>query len=378
MDYNETQALIKSKEKVGMHLGLERIQTALSALGSPQDKIKTVHIAGTNGKGSVASSIANSLSAAGFRTGLFTSPWVIDYREQIQLDGEFISEKSLSRLFETINKAFPGLTEFELLTAAAFLYFCDEAVDFAVIECGMGGVSDATNVIKSPVVSVITEISADHTEFLGKSLAEIAENKAGIIKENGIAVVYPNGGVMNVFEDVCKAKNARLIRVPARGNFLQNNRETVRTSLAEMGLNIPIFAPTLPARLEKIGESILLDGSHNPSAARALADCLKKDGITGVTAVISMMKDKNIDVYLETVAPLCKKIYACRAGNPRAASAAEMAAAAKKYCPCVAECESPVSALESAVKGGGFVLICGSFYLARDIRKSAYNAVKSS
>ncbi|MCD7722484.1 MAG: hypothetical protein LUH82_00840 [Clostridiales bacterium] len=378
MNYNETLSLIKDKEKSGIKPGTGRIKRALTMLGEPQNKIKCVHIAGTNGKGSVAAAIAASLAGGGFRTGLFTSPWVIDYREQIQINGVFISKENLTRLFNSINTAFPELTEFETLTVAAFEYFFEQKADFAVIECGMGGRLDATNVIASPLVSVITEISQDHTDFLGDSVFEIAENKAGIIKQNSVAVLYPNGSAGSVFEKVCKENNTRLIKVPDMGSFAENNRETARLCLNAMGLDIEVELPQLPARLEKIGENVLLDGSHNISAAMALRQYLQQHQISAESAVISMMKDKKADEYIKIIAPFCKKIFTCSAANPRAMGAVELCKIAEKYCSCAAACESPGAALRCAMSGGGFVLLCGSFYLARELRNELIKACAES
>ena len=195
MNYKESVEYIHSLLQFGIKPGLERISMLLSALGNPQDKIKTVHIAGTNGKGSTSTHIANILSAAGHKTGLYTSPYVLSFCERIQIDGENIPEKRLADAvtkvrteIEELNEKGIVITEFEAITAAAFLYFYEAGCDFAVIEVGLGGRFDATNVLKSPRACVITSISLDHTKILGDTLPQIAFEKCGIIK-NSVPVV---------------------------------------------------------------------------------------------------------------------------------------------------------------------------------------------
>ncbi len=369
MTYEDTLRLIKEKEKLGTKPGLENIKKALNIFDNPQNKIKTLHIAGTNGKGTVASSLANSLSAAGFRTGLFTSPWVIDYREQIQIDGNYISKQDISNLFEGIDKQYKNLTEFELLTVCAFEYFYINSVDYAVIECGMGGSLDSTNVISSPLLSIITEVSLDHTDFLGKTIYEIAENKAGIIKKNGTAVIYPNEKLMDLFEKKARENNASIKSVPDLGSFEKNNYETVRLCLQSLNLSIPVLPASLPARHEMISDHILLDGSHNLSSVRALEYFVNKNHIDNAFAVISMMHDKDTESYIKTISNFCSEICVCRASNKRTEDVSVLYNTAKKYCERVIKRTDPKEAFNAALKSNKFVIVCGSFYLARDLRK---------
>lgn len=201
MNYQETLAYLDSLGKFGIRLGMERIEGLLRELGNPERKIKTIHVTGTNGKGSVSSMIANILLAADLKTGKFTSPHLVKYNERLVINGQDIDDYSFAVLITIVKKAADSVvakgiceqpTQFEVLTAAAFMYFALENVDYAVIEVGMGGLWDSTNVI-IPVVSVITNVSLDHTDRCGATVERIAMQKAGIIKENVPVVTAADG-----------------------------------------------------------------------------------------------------------------------------------------------------------------------------------------
>ncbi len=359
MNYNDALKVINDKKRLGIMPGLARIMNILDYMGNSQEKLSIIHIAGTNGKGSVANMIANALMKSGKRVGLFTSPYVADYREQIQLNGEPIPEKVLADYINAY--ADFEATEFELLTAIMYKYFSDSDVDYAVVECGMGGLEDATNT-ESRNLSVIASVSLDHTDFLGGSIEEIARQKAGIIKDNSICVLYPNPETDYVFEKACKEKNAKLVRVSDCGDFRQNNLETANAVLRELGINETAEYPSLPARQERIG-GVLLDGGHNAEAAKALAPLLENE-----VALIAMLKDKDVDEYLSNVAVKCKRIIATQVDNFRAMPADDLARIARKFCGDVISIDNPREALAYA-KGQGLTLVCGSFYLAQEIRK---------
>ncbi|MDE5670283.1 MAG: hypothetical protein K2I14_02300, partial [Eubacterium sp.] len=249
-------------------------------------------------------------------------------------------------------------SEFEFLTAVMYKYFSDKEVDYAVVECGMGGLEDATNV-EPENISVVTSIALDHTAFLGDTIEEIAYQKAGIIKENGICVLYPNPACEYVFEKVCKEKNAALIKVSDAGLWSQNNLNTASEVLNLILGKTELSLAHLPARKEKIG-NILLDGGHNADAAKALAESIANE-----TAVIGMMADKDMDAYLSVVAPKCKKMITTTPDNPRAVSAADLKMLAEKYCKDVIAIDCPLE----AVKQKEVTLVCGSFFLAREVRE---------
>ena len=336
--------------------GLTRILTLLKKMGNPQNDLKIIHIAGTNGKGTVAATIANTLTKNGYKVGFFSSPWVMDYREQIQIDNAFISETEFAEYVE--NYKDNDCSEFEFLTAIMYNYFADKKVDYAVVECGMGGFEDATNVEDSNI-AVITSVALDHTAFLGNTLEEIAYQKAGIIKENGTCVLYPNPATEHIFEKVCKEKNAKLIKVHDFQSCMQNNLNTVTEVLKLLGIHADIVLFNLPARKEKIG-NVLLDGGHNADAAKFL-----ESSISNEVAVIGMMADKDIDAYLSIVAPKCKKIITTTPNNPRAISAEKLKKLAEKYCDNVVAMENPLEAVQQK----NVTLVCGSFFLAREVRE---------
>lgn len=357
MTYSKALNLILNKQSLGIKPGLERILSLLDTMDNPQDKIKIIHIAGTNGKGTVAATIASALENAGYKTGLFSSPWVDDYREQIKINGEYISKKDFAEYTEKYYDN--DCTEFELLTVMMYKYFADKKVDYAVIECGMGGLGDSTNTEKKNI-SVITSVSIDHTAFLGNTLEEIALQKSGIIRNDCPCILYPNPKCEEVF--LSKAPN--LIKVSEQGSFEKNNLATVNAVLDILGVPNVNETVKLPARQEMIG-NIMLDGAHNFDGAKALASVLDNKK---VTAVIGMMKDKDIDGYLSIIAPFCDRIITVSPNNSRAISADELKNIAKKYCANVSSAYSAVDAINRAKQYNNFHLVCGSFYLAREVR----------
>lgn len=360
MNYEEALNFILNKQSLGILPGLDRIKKLLGFYGNPQNEIEIIHIAGTNGKGTVANSIANSLADSGYKVGLFTSPWITDYREQIQINGVPISKETFSGITESFTLSDIGCSEFELVTAMAYIYFHEQKVDWAVIECGMGGLEDATNV-EEKNLSVITSISLDHTNFLGNTIEEIAKQKAGIIKKNSTCILYPNPECEHIIEEVCNSKNSMLIKVEKSDDFRLNNYNTVVQTLVAIDVECPdVQLAELTARQQKIG-NILVDGGHNVEAALALEPAINDE-----IALIGMMKDKNIDGYLSLIAPKCKKIFVTSASNSRSMPADELANIAKKYCTYVCAIDDPEYAL-SIAKANGLTLICGSFYLVRDI-----------
>ena len=363
MDYIEALNVIKYKQRLGSVPGLSRVSALLAKMDNPQNRLKIIHIAGTNGKGTVAHSVADAMRKQGYKVGLFTSPWVIDFREQIQINGEYISENDFADLVFTYGDS--DTTEFEFITAVAYKYFADNSVDFAVIECGMGGESDATNAIKSSRISVITSVSMDHTDYLGDSLEKIARQKAGIIKENGVCILYPNTKTEAVFEQRCRDMNARPVKVSETGDYLKNDIAVANAVLKELGICAKAEKPDIPARQETVN-GFMLDGAHNVGGAIALSKNLPQEKIA---AVIGMMKDKDIDGYLSVIAPKCAKIIAVTPNIPRAQNCNALAEIAKKYCSDVIAVKEPLEAIALLRKEKCFRLVCGSFYLAREVRK---------
>jgi len=343
--YEEAIEYLKQKQSLGIKPGLSRIKEALEVLLNPQDSYKVIHVAGTNGKGTVAATIAKALQDNGYKVGLFSSPWVVDYREQIQINGEFISKDKFWRAVRALQMIDTDCTEFELLCVLAYFCFKIEKVEYAVIECGMGGKDDATNVEKKNL-SVITSISLDHTDFLGATLEEIAENKSGILRKNCDCVLYSDE-YADIFKDKCR----NLIISPESDNI-----SIVNTALGHLGLSPVKSLVKLPARQERKGD-ILFDGGHNVAAAKMLVPIINDE-----TAVIGMMRDKDIEGYLSIIALKSKKLICVDVNNPRAISAKELESIAKKYCKDVITAKSAKDALIYNP-----TLICGSFYMIREI-----------
>lgn len=357
MIYNEALNFILGKQSLGIMPGLTRIINLLETMGNPQNDIKIIHIAGTNGKGTVAKTINNALIDSGYKVGLFSSPWIDDYREQIQINNEFISKEKFASYVDKYKDN--DCTEFEFLTAIMYKYFADSKVDYAVVECGMGGKGDSTNVEQSNI-SVITSISLDHTAFLGNTVERIAEEKSGIFRKNSTCVLYPNSDVEHIFEDKCK----KLVKVKEQGNFKKNNLATANAVLELLGVPTVEQYAQLPARQEYIG-NVMLDGAHNKNGAQALEPYLPNGK---VTAVIGMMKDKDVDGYLSIIAPHLNRIITTTPDNPRSMPAKELKHLAQKYCKDVVAVDSSNEAVALAKQDENFKLVCGSFYLAREVR----------
>ncbi len=357
MNYSEALKFILTKQSLGIMPGLARIKSLLIKMNNPQDSIKIIHIAGTNGKGTVAKTISDALISNGYKTGLFTSPWIDNYREQIQINNEYISENEFADYIG--NYKDNDCTEFEFLTAVMYKYFADNKVDYAVVECGMGGKGDSTNVEKSNL-SVITSISLDHTAFLGDTVEKIAEEKSGILRRDCTCVLYPNYSIEHIFENKCK----NLIKISEQGDFKKNNLATVNAVLDVLNLPNVTECAKLPARQEYIG-TVMLDGAHNKNGAQALEPYLPSGN---VTAVIGMMNDKDVEGYLSVIAPHINRIITTVPDNPRSMPAEHLKELALKYCNDVVAVSEPKSAIELAKQDKNFKLVCGSFYLAREVR----------
>lgn len=415
MNYPQALQFIHSLDRFGIRPGLQRIQALCHALGDPQERLSFVHVGGTNGKGSVSTMLSEMLRAEGKRVGLFTSPYVVHFLERIQVDGAPVSEAAFA---ETVTRLEPivrrlarqGMqpTEFEVITAAAFDLFAAERCDVVVLEVGLGGRLDSTNIIDTPLVSVITSVSLDHMAVLGDTVEQIAAEKAGIIKPNGKTVCYPDqpGGVMNVIRSACIDKqNSFTVPELAAVKTVKNdlfgtrffyegteyetamggthqikNAVTAIEAARLLGLSLPsvqvgLKRAKLAARQEVICRKplVLLDGGHNEDGGRVLAESLKQAGLTGKTvAVLGMMADKSIDEYLKAVAPLCRAIFTVPvANNVRAQSAGALKTMAEKYCPAVTACGDACQAVDLANierNDGECLLVCGSLYLAGEVR----------
>ena len=420
MTYETALKKIHSLLTFGSRPGLDRMREFLRRLGDPQNRLKYIHVAGTNGKGSTCAVLSAILTAAGYKTGLFISPYITDFRERIQINNRMISKKALT---EAVEATFPVLeelraegiviTEFEYVNALQFYWHAKEKCDVVVLETGMGGLLDCTNVIEPPLCAVITAIGLDHTAILGDTIAKIAAQKCGIVKNGSAVVTAPQEPeAMEVIEAAAREKGAALLksanlpikikemtlagsrftlegeeyflRLAGRHQienaanaltalfYLRNkgllsfNTEHVRRGLA---------AAVNPARLELFGENppVLLDGAHNPNGIAALERALE-DFLPDapVTCVMGMLADKDVDGAIELLRGLFRRVYTVPVQNPRALDAEALAEKFRRVCGDVTAFPSPKAALEQAIKTAkaenGAVLICGSLYLAGEIR----------
>lgn len=403
----------------GMRPGLERIGMLLERLGNPQNSCKFIHVAGTNGKGTTCVMLAEILRAQGYKTGLYTSPYIVDFRERIRVNGEMISEEELSRITQTVKEAVCQLnseniviTEFEAVTAAAFLYYKKCGCEFAVLETGLGGRFDATNVIKEPLVSVITSISLDHVKILGNTLGEIAFEKCGIIKEGRPAVTYGKQApeALKVIKEQTLKKNSPLydageceykilsetingtqieyngknIYLPFPGEHQTENCLTVLKTvevLKKQGIEISdeavyngIKNSKNPARCEIINENplIILDGCHNESSAQALKNVIDRF-LKGrkIKAVMGMMEDKDIDRVLSILLPYFSFVTAVTPSNPRAVKSEKLQEKIEERGVKSESFENPakgVNFMLKDLKRDEVLIVCGSLYLCADVR----------
>lgn len=423
MTYEQALDYIHSRTRFGIKPGLSRISALLRELGDPQRDLSCVHIAGTNGKGSTSTALSNIMIAAGKKTGLFISPYVVDFRERIQINGVYIAKEDFARLTERVAAAVPRaerqtddrITEFELITAVMFLYFAEQKCDIAVLETGLGGRLDSTNVLEHPLACVITRIALDHMAVLGGTVPEIAAEKCGIIKQGCpvITASSQHADALSVIRETAARRSAVLYIAqlpsaeggtvtPYGSSFVYRNlpitvslpgRHQIEnmTVAAETALTLGvgteaitegIAATKFPARLEVLSKEplVLLDGAHNENGAAALSAYLDEFHLKPVV-LMGMMRDKNCDAVMQKIASRAAAVYTVTVqGNPRTESAEELARIAARYCGCCAPEESYDKAFQTsfaeAKRLGTPLVICGSLYLASDIRQSAIDLLK--
>lgn len=390
--------------------GLKSIRSLLDVMGNPQKKLQYIHVAGTNGKGSVCAFLQEILTLSGIKTGKYTSPNLISVCERIAIDGENISENEMESLLKEMEKYCAKLpkdivpTQFEIWTAAAFLHFYRKSCDIVVLETGLGGEKDATNIIDTNICSVITKISNDHIEYLGNDILNIAQAKSGIIKKGGFCVTTAgNTSVLNVLQDAAAKNTNELYTVnfpfPTEHSgcheiFSYKSIENITSGLCginqienaclaaetalRLGINEDIIANGIknaenPARFEMINECTVYDGAHNPDGALSLTENLNryfgKD--YEKTFIFSCMKDKDITSELNILKKSgIKKMYTVKVkNNPRAADEKEVAELAQKAGICTVPKESLEAALFEAEQAVGLKVICGSLYLYKDLRE---------
>ncbi len=419
MNYQEALAFIHKKNNFAASPGLERMQRLCELLGNPQDGMKFVHVAGTNGKGSTVTMIACALEDAGYKVGKYTSPFIYDFRERIEINGKMITEAELCAITEKVSAACSAVkerpTEFEIVTAIAFLYYKEQSCDYVVLETGLGGRLDATNAIKDPLVSVICSISLDHTQILGSTEEAIALEKAGIIKKDCPCAAYPANDekVTNIFKDICRQRRAPFympdisklnikstlnnkcvfeykgVRYsPAMlGKYQIYNALTAISALEILKIDSRFIASGIGrarafGRYEIISQNprIILDVGHNPQGIESLKKAIKNDKkIKNLTVIFGVLKDKNYPFAIREIASAANKIICITPDSPRAMSAAQTAQIAELFCSNCYACDDIRDAVSRALSGlgAGTLLVCGSFFIMDKTVKELKNQCES-
>lgn len=425
MTYEEAMTYIHSVVWLGSRPGLSRISVLCEKLGHPERDLRFIHVGGTNGKGSFCCMLANILKEAGYRTGLYTSPYIERFNERMQIDGHPIADEELATLTEQVKAVADTMddppTEFELITALCFLYFRDHHCDYVVLEVGLGGRLDSTNIIPSPLLAVITGIDLDHTALLGDTTAAIAGEKAGIIKQ-GCPVLFGEGDAdaeqviatrtaeiggtfvradysdirdvaLSADKTVFSWKNWEHITLHMLGLYQLHNAVNVLTAvemLRSLGVHLPDTAVYTgltnahwPARFEKLMEKPLVfyDGAHNPQGIRGAVRNIQAylaptqpDG--KVVLCMGVLKDKDFAHMIAALAPLTSKVFTITPDNPRALPATETAKVFQDHgadAVAYATLEDGVAAaLAYAKETGRPLVILGSLYLYGDVKKALF------
>ncbi|MBN2260348.1 MAG: bifunctional folylpolyglutamate synthase/dihydrofolate synthase [Clostridiales bacterium] len=420
MNYSEAIAYIHGTYKFGRKLGLDNINQLLEKMGNPENELKVIHVAGTNGKGSTSAFIANILIESGYSVGLFSSPFLQIFNERIRLNRMNIPNQSLADITAFVKEKVDEMvmsgkdhpTEFEIVTAIAFEFYKREKADIVVLEVGMGGRLDSTNVILKPLCSVITPIAMDHTDYLGDTMALIAGEKAGIIKENSPVVVHPQEvEALKVIEAVAKDRNSKMILVDqstieiikeslteTKFKYLnksysisllgrhQTRNAAVAIEVAKLLNDMAIFkidsssienglkVTVWPGRMEIINKEplVIIDGAHNEHGARGLKDTLehllKSKKVIGV---VGILEDKDVDAIIKHVVPLLDEVIVTQPNSPRSMPYIDLMNHVREYHDNVSGFERILEAIIEArarANKEDVVLVFGSLYLIGEVR----------
>lgn len=421
MNDAEAIAYLKAAARRGYKLGLERVTELTKRLGNPQTQMQIIHIAGTNGKGSVGVMLASVLQAAGYKTGHFASPALCSPHEYFRIGGKIASPEQFAQTLTMVQEQAEQMsdlpTEFEIIAAAAYQMFAAEHCEYAVIECCMGGDSDCTNIIEKPLLSIITNVRKDHCAYLGNTLPEIAAHKAGVIKPDcPVLAGCRNKAVLNVIRDTAKKLHSPLyhpdetleitnmtpegtdcisreygaLRLGLSGAYQPENAATVLKAISllrEQGMQIPEDAVRYglaecrwAARMEVLHRNpyVIFDGAHNPDgmqkAAETLTHCFGANH--SLTFVIGVMADKEYEQYPALLSRLAAKIYTITPDNPRALNANKLANVFSSAGIPADACESVEDAVHAALGTGNNVVGLGSLYYYCAFRNAAENLIK--
>jgi len=395
MDRSKILNYLYSLESPKIKLGLHGIQELLNKIGNPEINLKCIHVAGTNGKGSVCAMLQSILAGAGYKVGMYTSPHLKRFNERIRINDSLISDKELVEYFIKVKPHITSQSFFEITTAMAFLYFADKKVDFAVLETGLGGRLDATNVI-TPLVSVITNIGLEHTDLLGNTIEKIAFEKAGIIKKNVPVITGAKGNALKVIKKIAKGKNAPLIKTRKypkiefkhlNGEFQQQNKDIALTTIDTLKkLNLikinknqiieGIQKTKWPGRMQFISKNVLVDCAHNADCFKILKNELlrlkKEKNIERIVFVIGIQKDKDIANMLKIISPLIFSAIFTKSKNPKAIEPKYLSKLIKKLNKKTDAMNiyDPKKALKYAKKIAGkndLIVVAGSIYMVGEI-----------
>ncbi|WFD11224.1 bifunctional folylpolyglutamate synthase/dihydrofolate synthase [Tepidibacter hydrothermalis] len=425
MNYNEALEYIHGTYKFGRVLGLDNITKLLSLLDNPQDDLNIIHVAGTNGKGSTCSFINSMLISGGYKVGLYTSPYLESFTERIRINSENIEEEELARVTnivktkvdDMVESGFNHPTEFEIVTAIAFYYYKEQNVDFVVLEVGMGGRFDATNVIKKPLINVITPISIDHTDYLGDTLEKIAYEKGGIIKDNCEVIMYPQSKeAESVIKNIVNEKNCTLtianiqdkeitkmdvlgqvfnckvkddvydnLEIQLIGKHQVNNaivainvikilNDKYDFEISDQSIYEGIKNTKWAGRIEVLGKNplFIIDGAHNEDGVKSLCNTIDAYmGDRDITLVLGMLKDKDVRTVCEILIPRCKNVITTKPNNPRAMKSDELKAivnSLNKECTSCDDIEKAVELATQKTNENSVIICAGSLYMIGDIR----------
>ena len=417
MNFQESENYIHSLYRKATP-GLDRMRQLLALLGNPEKQLKFVHIAGTNGKGSTAAMTASILQTAGYKAGLFTSPFIYRFNERMQINGQQIADEDVVRLVALVKEKADTMadypTEFEFVTGMAMVYFLEQGCDIVVLEVGMGGLIDATNVIPAPEVAVITNIGLDHTDALGDTPEKIAANKAGIIKPGCHAVIYRSSlSVEDVLEAVCREQEVPLkkadfaglkllahslegqqfdcgerkaMTLPLLGHHQLRNAAVVLSvidalkergwQISESHIYIGIQNVSWPGRFDIVGRDplFIIDGGHNPQCIEALVENVR-DYLTDrrVIVLTGVLADKDYGEMFRPVMPYVEQFVCVTPNNPRKLDAGELAQHLQQAGATATACDSIAQGVQKAISlsGKDGVILCfGSLYTIGDIKKA--------
>lgn len=380
--YNDAVKLLTSVGKFHISLGLDRMFKIMDLLGNPQDKLNCIHVAGTNGKGSVCAILSSILTCAGQKVGLYTSPHIFKYTERIQICGNPITDddfvKYVFEISDLADKNNIDLTEFEVLTAVMFKYFYDNDVDVVVLETGLGGRFDATNIIKRNLCSIITHVDFDHTERLGNTIDEIASEKAGIIKPNCPCIVFEG---REVYRDVTDELGSLLLMVAPfapttelalKGSYQQENLSLVLAAIEEVFPEVPqavidegLSRVKHPCRFQYIEDkNLIIDGAHNPNGINSLSQSLDMYyPNTNRRFIFGCLKNKDYTKMVQSLFMQGDEIYFYHFKHQNSCPVQEL----QKVCPFESKELTPNTQID--FNDGHLNIICGSFYMISELAR---------